>query len=196
MVHFRRKSNVSEGESAGSLTRKRTNSIGDTKVTKEEAARFKVRTASVHDPILVAVQEAQPFEEAAEAFKDNSHRRSYFDTEDGRTIAATDVFGNVIEVPDISNPTRSRDERPLDTIRGFEYAITGDQHWAQQVETPYLGFNVRQDFPLGNPYNNYVGAAAGSQMQQTVYAAPKPMDDDGKKKKKKRNWFGRKKKST
>ena len=26
----------------------------------------------------------------------------------------------------MSNPTRSRNERPLDTIRGFEYAITGD----------------------------------------------------------------------
>ncbi|CAB4256144.1 similar to Saccharomyces cerevisiae YGR273C Putative protein of unknown function [Maudiozyma barnettii] len=203
MVHFRRKSNHSGSmdspdQDKGHRPQKSVGS-GDMKLSKEEAARFKVRTASVNDPILEAVQEAQPFEQAADTFKTNMNRRSYFDAEDGSKVQATDVFGNVIEVPDISNPTRSRDERPLDTIRGFEYAITGDPQLAQQIETPYLGFNVRQDFPLGNPYDNYleanggVGPSQGTQSQG-VYQTPLSTDGD-EKKKKKRNWFGRKKKS-
>ncbi|SMN22399.1 similar to Saccharomyces cerevisiae YGR273C Putative protein of unknown function [Maudiozyma saulgeensis] len=203
MVHFRRKSNHSgSGDlpdtTIGHRPQKSVGS-GDLKVTKEEAARFKVRTASVNDPILEAVQEAQPFEQAADTFKTNMNRRSYFDAEDGSRVQPTDVFGNIIEVPDISNPTRSRDERPLDTIRGFEYAITGDPQWAQQIETPYLGFNVRQDFPLGNPYDNYIEANGGigtsqGNQAQGIYQPPQPTDMDSKKKKK-RNWFGRKKKN-
>ncbi|ORY80330.1 hypothetical protein BCR37DRAFT_330834, partial [Protomyces lactucae-debilis] len=31
-----------------------------------------------------------------------------------------DVYGRHIDQPDLSNPTRSRFERPLDTIRSFE----------------------------------------------------------------------------
>ncbi|KZF25984.1 hypothetical protein L228DRAFT_264419 [Xylona heveae TC161] len=38
-----------------------------------------------------------------------------------------DSHGNVIAEPDRSNPTRSRWERPLDTIRSFEAAIEGSQ---------------------------------------------------------------------
>ncbi|KAG0671979.1 hypothetical protein C6P45_004448 [Maudiozyma exigua] len=201
MVHFRRKSNVSDsGDSNGfdkSHKSQKSVSSGDIKVSKEDAARLKVRTASVNDPILEAVQEAQPFEQAADTFKTNMNRRSYFDAEDGTKVQPTDVFGNIIEIPDISNPTRSRDERPLDTIRGFEYAITGDPQWAQQIETPYLGFNVRQDFPLGNPYDNYMdptNQGASRNVQQAIYQPPQPLDSDMKKKKK-RNWFGRKKKT-
>lgn len=36
-----------------------------------------------------------------------------------------DIHGNVITEPDLSNPTRPRWERPLDTIRSFEKAIDG-----------------------------------------------------------------------
>lgn len=197
MVHFRRKSNVSDSGESSQGSHFHNNSSGDIKISKEDVARLKVRTASVNNPILEAVQEAQPFEQAADTFKDNMNRRSYFDTDDGRTVQATDVFGNPIQQPDISNPTRSRDERPLDTIRGFEYAISGDPFWSQQIETPYLGFNVRQDYPLGNPYDNYDQdgpGLRGYQQQQPVYQAPQPEVDDSKKKKK-RNWFGKKKKT-
>ncbi|KAF2403800.1 hypothetical protein EJ06DRAFT_527400 [Trichodelitschia bisporula] len=38
----------------------------------------------------------------------------------------TDMYGNIITNPDPSNPTRRRDERPLETIRSFEAAIDGD----------------------------------------------------------------------
>ena len=41
---------------------------------------------------------------------------------------AKDVFGNDIAEPDRSNPTRSRHERPLDTIRSFEAAAYGKEY--------------------------------------------------------------------
>ncbi|EME43953.1 hypothetical protein DOTSEDRAFT_71686 [Dothistroma septosporum NZE10] len=40
-----------------------------------------------------------------------------------RTVQHKDIHGNVIVDPDLSNPTRPRLERPLDTIRSFEKAI-------------------------------------------------------------------------
>ncbi|KAF2750733.1 hypothetical protein M011DRAFT_182019 [Sporormia fimetaria CBS 119925] len=43
-----------------------------------------------------------------------------------RSFRHTDSNGNPIAEPDLSNPTRSRWERPLDTIRSFEAAIDGE----------------------------------------------------------------------
>jgi hypothetical protein len=43
-----------------------------------------------------------------------------------RSFQHTDVNGNPIADPDLSNPTRSRWERPLDTIRSFEAAIDSE----------------------------------------------------------------------
>ncbi|KAH9879113.1 hypothetical protein J1614_002548 [Plenodomus biglobosus] len=43
-----------------------------------------------------------------------------------RSFQHSDSAGNVIVDPDLSNPTRSRWERPLDTIRSFEAAIDGE----------------------------------------------------------------------
>ncbi|USP77043.1 hypothetical protein yc1106_04317 [Curvularia clavata] len=43
-----------------------------------------------------------------------------------RSFQHTDSAGNPIVDPDLSNPTRSRWERPLDTIRSFEAAIDGE----------------------------------------------------------------------
>ncbi|OTA86759.1 hypothetical protein M434DRAFT_15690 [Hypoxylon sp. CO27-5] len=42
-----------------------------------------------------------------------------------RSLQHKDIYGNPITDPDRSNPTRSRSERPLDTIRAFEAAIDG-----------------------------------------------------------------------
>merc|ERR1712110_1130948 len=42
-----------------------------------------------------------------------------------RNVQHKDSNGNVITEPDLSNPTRPRWERPLDTIRSFERAIDG-----------------------------------------------------------------------
>ena len=190
-MHFRKRSSQSGGS-------------GDkhgpkVELSKEDMSRLKVRTASVHDPVLDAVQEAQPFEQAADTFQANMNRQSYYSGDGEQRIR--DVFGQPIVQPDISNPTRSRDERPLDTIRGFEYAISGDPYWAQQLETPRLGFRVRPDFPLftANPYGNGAGVDGGQGRQpyieQPVYQAPAAHEVGVKKsKKKKRGLFRRNKK--
>ncbi|CAG8239096.1 unnamed protein product [Penicillium salamii] len=47
-----------------------------------------------------------------------------------RSIQHKDREGKTIADPDLSNPTRSRFERPLDTIRSFDAAI--DAHHKQQ----------------------------------------------------------------
>ncbi|CCF57834.1 hypothetical protein KAFR_0D01870 [Kazachstania africana CBS 2517] len=190
MVHFRKKSSAS-GNSGG-------NRHSDIKVSKEDAERLKIRTASVHDPILEAVQEAQPFEQAADTFNENLKKRSFFATEDGQFVQPRDVFGQPIDVPDVSNPTRSRDERPLDTIRGFEYAVSGDPYWFQQIETPQLGFHVRQDFYFGSEptYGNGINYNQ-TYSEQPVYQNNPVRTEDSAEKKKKRGFFGlgRKKKN-
>ncbi|KAF1840012.1 uncharacterized protein K460DRAFT_215127 [Cucurbitaria berberidis CBS 394.84] len=43
-----------------------------------------------------------------------------------RSFQHNDAAGNPIADPDLSNPTRSRWERPLDTVRSFEAAIDGE----------------------------------------------------------------------
>ncbi|CCD24025.1 Gsr1p NDAI_0C03650 [Naumovozyma dairenensis CBS 421] len=191
MMHFRKKSGVSNKSNSDDP-----NHIAKVEVSKEDAQRLKVRTASVNDPILDAVNEAQPFEQAADAFHDNMNRQSYFSTDGGNVLR--DVFGQPIQNADISNPTRARDERPLDTIRSFEYAVSGDPVWAQQLETPQYGFRVRPDFPSfgdSNPYDANGMPVQANQMygEQGVYQAPVRQQTD-EKKKKKRGFFGRKKK--
>lgn len=187
-MHFRKKSNLSNGGHSDGGDDHR---LSDVKVSKEDAARLKIRTASVNDPILDAVNEAQPFEQAADTFHDNMNRQSYFSTDGGNVLR--DVFGQPINTPDISNPTRARDERPLDTIRSFEYAVSGDPSWAQQLETGTYGFMPRPDFPLLNPYAANGSGSQAAYNQQAVYQPP--VHDAGEKKKAKRNWFGKKKKS-
>ncbi|KAK1781902.1 hypothetical protein QBC45DRAFT_29506 [Copromyces sp. CBS 386.78] len=67
------------------------------------------------DPTL-AMNEAEPSEVAAHVKTSLASLRN---------IQHKDAFGNPISDPDRSNPTRSRWERPLDTIRSFEAAIDG-----------------------------------------------------------------------
>ena len=69
------------------------------------------------------INEAQPFQNAVqEAVTEptllTSHNNQYH--------VATDWFGNVMDAPDKNNPTRPKYERPLDTVRSFEYAIARD----------------------------------------------------------------------
>ncbi|KAK1752369.1 meiotically up-regulated gene 9 protein [Echria macrotheca] len=73
------------------------------------------RLHSKADPTL-AMNEAEPAEVAAQVKSSLAPLRS---------IQHKDAFGNPIADPDRSNPTRSRWERPLDTIRSFEAAIDG-----------------------------------------------------------------------
>lgn len=160
----------------------------DDKITAEDEKRMKTRSQNLHDPILNAVNGAQPFEEA------NVHQRNS-SIGDG---LLNDIFGAKIVNPDISNPTRSRDERPLDTIRAFEYAITGDPIYHEQLESNIIGWRVRDDFPLSNGYdgnNNQVQYDEYGQpvytnnrgnqpaAEQAVYTPPAPKIAEPKKKK-------------
>lgn len=147
----------------------------------------------LHDPILKAVHERQPFEEMA-----NVHATEAI-TPSG---ALRDVFGNPISNPDLSNPARSRDERPLDTIRTFEYSTTGDEQLRESMETQQLGFQPRQDFSSvptfeSNPYSNNVisfgDPNAPPESTDTIQENEYFLKQEAVKKKKKRGLFGRKK---
>ncbi|KAJ4359346.1 hypothetical protein N0V95_002270 [Ascochyta clinopodiicola] len=76
-----------------------------------------------------------------------------------RSFQHTDSDGNLIAEPDFSNPTRSRWERPLDTIRSFEAAIDGEyRRRASQMRSDqtdvmsnYGGASRRSSYYGGGP---------------------------------------------
>lgn len=152
-------------------------------------------SSGLHDPILKAVHELQPFEQMT------SEHATAAITPSG---ALRDIFGKPILNPDLSNPARAREERPLDTIRSFEYSTTGDERIKDTMETVALGFRPRQEFNSmpryeTNPYSNNVisfgdpNAPPDSTdtIQQNEYflsSSGKPVE-----KKKKRGLFGKKK---
>jgi hypothetical protein len=159
---------------------------------------YKMHSANVHDPILTAVNEQQPFEQANNNSRD-ARRPSYLSQESNDL---KDIFGNSIRQGDMSNPTRSRNERPLDTIRGFEYAITGDLSYRDQLETLRLGWGFHDDFSyynLGNRANGEVSRPTATfsspNGDQAIYQAGNYLASSLRPEvKKKRGLFGRKKK--
>ncbi|UPX11363.1 uncharacterized protein EKO05_0001969 [Ascochyta rabiei] len=76
-----------------------------------------------------------------------------------RSFQHSDADGNLIAEPDLSNPTRSRWERPLDTIRSFEAAIDGEyRRRASQMRSDqtdvmsnYGGASRRSSYYGGGP---------------------------------------------
>ncbi|KAE8415757.1 hypothetical protein BDV36DRAFT_285089 [Aspergillus pseudocaelatus] len=105
----------SRGFSFGGRSDKSSNS-GSNKIRLTESAEEKHKR-SLHtkaDP-MVAMSEAQPMLVALEKSTIGSLRE----------MQHKDQYGNIITDPDLSNPTRPRLERPLDTIRSFEAAIYG-----------------------------------------------------------------------
>ncbi len=180
-----------------SVSRKKRNSTNGSnipmnkiKLTKEDQKHFKTRSGDVHDPVLSAMNEAQPFEQNQAESKQVSIGQYVLNNQ------IADVFGDTIAEPDISNPTRSRNERPLDTIRKFEYAISGDLGYRDLLETNKYGFQPRNGFIAGfdNPYGstNHVRSNPSTTFTAPVYQAP-PINSADEKKKKKRSFFGRKK---
>lgn len=161
----------------------------------------KLSTYDVHDPILTAIRDDEPFQMSANT-RSNAMALS-------PEMQVRDVFGNPIQNPDRSNPTRPRNERPLDTIRAFEYACTGDERLRDEMETPRLGWNTRSTYPGGilprfdsNPYAvasppppsnmisfNSSGDSAGGFQSNSFATTPAAPE-----KKKKRGLFGRRKK--
>ncbi|KAK6461886.1 hypothetical protein DFJ63DRAFT_205723 [Scheffersomyces coipomensis] len=176
----------------------------DVKISSKDEEQFQLNSGSVHDPILTAVNELQPFEQAAAKY---DNRRPSYLSQGSHDLK--DIFGNPIDRPDISNPTRSRNERPLDTIRGFEYAITGDLTYREQLETSRLGWGFHEDFPHYNLQQQQQQLAAGGEYEggnaataifnhnsdQAVYQgnnySASSLRPEGKKKK--RGLFGKKK---
>lgn len=148
---------------------------------------------------LEAVKELQPFEEATN-LNTYGHSQLYLSQETGEL---KDIFGNKIETPDILNPTRNRNERPLDTIRTFEYAISGDLAYQDQLESHHIGWEFHRDFPFQNYMNSQLMAEthrgnynasrngyANAQNYQHVFDLGSRRQND---KKKKKGLFGRSK---
>lgn len=76
-----------------------------------------------------------------------------------RGIQHKDALGNPIADPDRSNPTRSRWERPLDTIRSFEAAIDGGYNRKSYLRSE----NDRESVANFNPRrSSYYGTPNGS----------------------------------
>jgi hypothetical protein len=83
-----------------------------------------------------------------------------------RSFQHKDSQGNDIVDPDLSNPTRSRWERPLDTIKSFEAAIDGEyRRRAQSMRADQTdimsGYNSRRSSYYGNGHeqNRYSRAS-------------------------------------
>ncbi|ESZ98901.1 hypothetical protein SBOR_0759 [Sclerotinia borealis F-4128] len=77
-----------------------------------------------------------------------------------RAIQHRDSQGNPIADPDRSNPTRSRWERPLDTIRAFEAAIDGNYSSRKSM--------IRPESDVGSTYNR----------RSSYYAATQATNDE------------------
>ncbi|KAK4648389.1 uncharacterized protein QC761_109600 [Podospora bellae-mahoneyi] len=99
-------------KSQGSSSNQKADKVDLHETSAEKEAK---RLHSKADPTL-AMQEAEPAQVAANEASSLAPLRS---------IQHKDLYGNPIAEPDRSNPTRSRWERPLDTIRSFEAAIDG-----------------------------------------------------------------------
>ncbi|KAI0852607.1 hypothetical protein F5Y00DRAFT_273178 [Daldinia vernicosa] len=114
-----------------------------------------------------------------------------------RSFQHKDIYGNPITDPDRSNPTRSRSERPLDTIRAFEAAIDGaysrqsdtasvanfsrrgsyygSEQYISPSPSPNYVYTISQKTPLDNgprfPQDSYYGGRpnSGFRPESTMY---------------------------
>ncbi|RKF74364.1 hypothetical protein GcM1_240147 [Golovinomyces cichoracearum] len=115
-----------------SHSRKSTSSISKISIheshEEKEAKRLKTKT----DPSMAMI-EVEPFDvlEATAACNTKTTLAPI------RAIQHRDKFGNPILEPDRSNPTRSRWERPLDTIRSFEAAVDGSYKRQSQLRNEF-----------------------------------------------------------
>lgn len=92
-----------------------------------------------------------------------------------RAIQHLDGNGNPIADPDRSNPTRSRWERPLDTIRSFEAAIDGNYSRKSYMRTESADSgsgNARRSSYFGGPN----GGAMGRGHAQDSYNGGRPIN--------------------
>jgi len=85
-----------------------------------------------------------------------------------RGVQHKDADGNIITDPDLSNPTRPRLERPLDTIRSFEKAIDN-------------GYKRRSSYNRSESYNEsqYGGSRRNSGYGVDAYNGNRTMNSNG-----------------
>ncbi|KAI9927752.1 hypothetical protein ASPWEDRAFT_551961 [Aspergillus wentii DTO 134E9] len=127
----------------------------------EDKVRRNLHTKA--DP-TVAMSEAQPMAVALEKSNLGSLR----------AIQHKDQYGNPIVEPDISNPTRPRFERPLDTIRSFEAAIYGP---ITSRPTSYVKTDNGSTPGEYSKRGSYFGAPNGngySRGYENAYGRPNP----------------------
>ncbi|KAL2811911.1 hypothetical protein BJX63DRAFT_266064 [Aspergillus granulosus] len=139
----------------------------------EEKARRSLHTKA--DPML-AMNEAQPNLVALEKSNLGSLR----------ALQHKDQYGNPITDPDLSNPTRPRFERPLDTIRSFEAAIYGPYSHSHSRpvsyartadESPGAEYSRRNSYyngPSNGQYND-----RGQYNNRPNYSRPNSYIDNG-----------------
>ncbi|TDZ38390.1 Uncharacterized protein CTRI78_v010862 [Colletotrichum trifolii] len=89
-----------------------------------------------------------------------------------RSIQHKDGLGNPIAEPDRSNPTRSRWERPLDTIRSFEAAIDGGYRERDRQTESIATFNKRSSYYATSgpryPHDSYYGSRPTSYRPEST----------------------------
>ncbi|EEH10744.1 predicted protein [Histoplasma capsulatum G186AR] len=129
--------------------------------THEEKEAYRPRTYA--DPTR-AIQELQP---AAVALQKSN-------LESLRAIQHKDIYGNPITDPDLSNPTRHRFERPLDTIRSFEAAIDGSYlnrrvSYIRGDESANGGYSRRSSY-FGDRGGGYGNHRIGGYNEQANYS--------------------------
>ncbi|KAJ9157470.1 hypothetical protein NKR23_g556 [Pleurostoma richardsiae] len=152
---FSFQSNKSQGSSAGSNKERLHETHGE-----KEAKRLHSKA----DPTL-AMNEAEPSAVAATVKSSLASLRD---------MPQRDAFGNPIVDPDRSNPTRSRWERPLDTIRSFEAAIDGGYNRKSFIRSDtesVANWNRRGSYYGGNnnggrfPTDSYYGGRPSSTIR-------------------------------
>ncbi|UNI15166.1 hypothetical protein JDV02_001729 [Purpureocillium takamizusanense] len=138
--------------------------------THEEKEARRLHTKA--DPSL-AINEAEPSTVAA-MMTQTSHVPL-------RSMQHKDTWGNPIADPDKSNPTRSRWERPLDTIRSFEAAIDGGYSRKSMYRSDtesVAAWNRRSSFhPQSQPrfpQDSYYGSRPASFRAESSYGAMTP----------------------
>lgn len=153
------------------------NSAGKNHYQETHAEKESKRLHSKADPTL-AMNEMEPAAIAAQAADKDAALRPL------SSIQHKGYDGLAIADPDRSNPTRSRWERPLETIRSFEAAIDGNYNrksfYRSESETALNGWN-RRTSQYGNqngprfPQNSYYGS-----RPQSIYRSESVVYDTGR----------------
>ncbi|ATY61748.1 hypothetical protein A9K55_007932 [Cordyceps militaris] len=149
---------VGSEQSKKSPSHKSQKSSSSQKEYETSAEKETHRLHSKADP-LVAMYEAEPSMVAAMVPDTN--------TAPLRSFQHKDLQGNPISDPDRSNPTRSRWERPLDTIRSFEAAINGGYQRRSSVQ--------RYDATNWNRRTSVVTAQQPRFPQDSYYGNSRPV---------------------